>query len=68
MVSLANPIDRLDWALFSIVMLFHHWFPLLGKNENGAFILPHNIPPVFIIFAGQGGQPTPSPTVGEFRG
>ena len=61
MVSLANPIDRLDWALFSVVMLFHHWFPLLEKNENRAFILPHNIPTVFIIFAGQGGQPTPSP-------
>ena len=24
MVSLAYPIDRLDWALFSVVILFHH--------------------------------------------
>ena len=40
MVSLAYPIDRLDWALFSVVILFHqHWFPLLEENENRAFIL-----------------------------
>ena len=62
MVSLAYPIDRLDWALFSVVILFHHRFPLLETIENRSFILPQNFPAVLMIFAGQGaaGNP-PSP-------
>ena len=27
LLSLAYPIDRLDWALFSVVILFHHLVP-----------------------------------------
>ena len=32
MVSLAYPVYRLDLALLSAVILFHHWFPQLEKN------------------------------------
>ena len=58
MVSLAYPIDRLDWALFS-----------LEKFESSAFILPRSFPTVLIIFAGLGlaGSP-PLPTVGGGAG
>ena len=65
LLSLAYPIDRLDWALFSVVILFHHWFPLLEKIDNRAFSLPHNFPAVLIIFAerGRAGNP-PSPQCG----
>ena len=59
LLSLAYPIDRLDWALFSVVILFHHWFPLLEKVEIRAFILPRNFPAVLIIFTGRGGEPPP---------
>ena len=56
LLSLAYPIDRLDWSLFSVVILFHHWLiPLLEKIEIRAYILPHNFPAVLIIFAGQEG-------------
>ena len=34
------------WALFSVAILFHHWFQLLEKFENQAFILPRNLPAV----------------------
>ena len=50
LLSLAYPIDRLDWALFSVVILFHHFFPLLEKVEIRVFILPRNFPAVLIIF------------------
>ena len=59
MVSLAYPIDRLDWALFSVAILFHHLFPLLEKIEIQAFILPRNFPVVLIIFPGRGGAGNP---------
>ena len=66
LLSLAYPIDRLDWALFSVVILFHHWFPLLEKVDIRAFILPRNFPAVLIIFTGRGGagNPPPSPRGG----
>ena len=66
LLSLAYPIDRLDWALLSVVVLFHHLFPLLEKVEIRAFILPRNFPAVLIIFTGQGGagNPPPSPRAG----
>ena len=54
LLSLAYPIDRLDWALFSVVILFRHWFPLLEKAEIQALILPRNLPAVLIIFMGRG--------------
>ena len=57
LLSLAYPIDRLDWALFSVVILFHHFFPLLEKVEIRVFILPRNFPAVLIIFTGRGGEP-----------
>ena len=57
LLSLAYPIDRLDWALFSVVILFHHLFPLLEKVEIRVFILPRNFPAVLIIFTGRGGEP-----------
>ena len=63
MVSVAYPIHRLDWALFSVIILFQHWFPLLKKNENTAFILPHNFPanlPGFDDFCGAGNLPLPT--------
>ena len=62
LLSLAYPIDRLDWALFSVVILFHHLFPLLEKVEIRAFILPRNFPAVLIIFTGRGGE-LPLPAV-----
>ena len=68
MVSLACPIDRLDWALFSVVILFHHLFPLLEKVEIRAFILPSNFPFFLIIFTGRDeeGNPTlPTHSEGE---
>ena len=65
LLSLAYPIDRLDWALFSVVILFHHWFPLLEKVEIWAFILPRNFPVVLIIFTGRGGAGDPPPPRGE---
>ena len=58
LLSLAYPIDRLDLALFSVVILFHHWLPLLEKVEIQAFIFPRNFPAVLIIFTGRGGEPT----------
>ena len=54
-LSLAYLIDRLDWALFSVVILFHQFFPLLEKVEIRVFILPRNFPAVLIIFTGRGG-------------
>ena len=42
LLPLAYPIDRLDWSLFHVVILFHHWYPLLEKLEIWAFILPCN--------------------------
>ena len=65
LLSLAYPIDRLDWALFSVVILFHHWFPLLEKVEIWAFILPRNFPAVLSIFTGRGGEPHPPHSVGR---
>ena len=59
LLSLAYPIDRLDWALFSVVILFHHFFPLLEKVEIRVFILPRNFPAVLIIFTGRGGAGNP---------
>ena len=59
LLSLAYPIDRLDWALFSVVILFHHLFPLLEKVEIRVFILPRNFPAVLIIFTGRGGAGNP---------
>ena len=59
LLSLAYPIDRLDWALFSVVILFHHLFPLLEKVEILVFILPRNFPAVLIIFTGRGGAGNP---------
>ena len=70
LLSLAYPIDRLDWALFSVVILFHHLFPLLEKVEIRAFILPRNFPAVLIIFMGRGGSgrgTPPSPQRGAGR-
>ena len=61
LLSLAYPIDRLDWALFSVVILFHHWFPLLEKAGIRAFILPRNFSAVLIIFTGRDGEPPPFP-------
>ena len=40
--------------MFSLVILFHHWFPLLEKVEIRAFILPRNFPAILIIFTGRG--------------
>ena len=48
--------------MFSVVILFHHWFHLLEKVEIRAFILPRKFPAVLIIFMGRGG-PNPLPTV-----
>ena len=59
LLSLAYPIDRLDWALFSVVILFRHLFPLLEKGEIRVFILPRNFPAVLIIFTGRGGAGNP---------
>ena len=72
MVTLAYPVNRLDWALFSAVILFHHWFSLslLEKVENWTFILPCNFPVVLIIFAGPSGagnQLPSSPKCGAGR-
>ena len=69
LLSLAYPIDRLDWALFSVVILSHHLFPLLEKVEIRAFILPRNFPAVLIIFTGRGGAGNPpSPRCGAGQG
>ena len=40
MVSFAYPIDRLDWALFSFVILCYQWFPLLEYWESGLYFAP----------------------------
>ena len=45
--------------MFSAVILFHHWFPLLEKIEIRAYILPCNFPAVLIIFTGRGGAGNP---------
>ena len=63
--SCIYPIDRLDWALFSVVLLFHHLFPLLEKVEIRAFILPRNFPAVLIIFTGRGREPPPPHSAGR---
>ena len=46
----------MDWSLFSAVILFYHWFPLLEKVKIQAFILPATL----IIFTGPGGAGRPS--------
>ena len=46
-------------ALFSVVVIFHHLFPLLEKVEIRAFSLPRNFPAGLIIFMGQGGAGNP---------
>ena len=70
MMSLAYPVDRLDWALFnvqcwnivpSLVSSFEK------KIENQAFILPCNLPAFLIIFAGWDGAGNPPPTCGAGR-
>ena len=69
LLSLAHPIDRLDWALSSVVILFHHLFPLLEKVEIQAFSLPRDFPAVLIIFTGRAGaENPPSPQRGAGRG
>ena len=68
LLSLAYPIDRLDWALLSVVILFHHLFPLLQKVEIRAFILPRNFPAVLIIFTGRGGAGNSPPPHSAGRG
>ena len=60
MVSLTNPVERLDWTLLRVVIFFHHWFPLLEKFENQTFILPRNFPAVFIILRGGASNVHPS--------
>ena len=45
--------------MFSVVILFHHFFPLLEKVEIRVFILPRNFPAVLIIFTGRGGAGNP---------
>ena len=54
--------------MFSVVILFHHFFPLLEKVEIRVFILPRNFPAVLIIFTGRGREPLPSPQRGAGRG
>ena len=50
--------------MFSVVILFHHWFPLVQKVEILAFIVPRNFPAVLIIFTGRVGAGNPPlPTV-----
>ena len=68
LLSLAYPIDRLDWALFSVVILFNHLFPLLEKFEIRVFILPCNFPAVLIIFTGRGGAGNSPPPHSAGRG
>ena len=58
LLSLAYPIDRLDWALFTVVTLFHHWLPLLNEFENRAFILPRNFPRFWSFLRGGAGSPS----------
>ena len=67
LLFLAYSIDRLNWALFSVVILFQHLFPLSEKVEIRAFILPHNFPVLLITFTGRG-IPPPSPQCGAGRG
>ena len=45
MVSLAYPIDKLDWAFFSVVILSQHWFPLLEKHWESGFYFAPQLPP-----------------------
>ena len=52
--------------MFSVVILFHHLFPLLEKVEIRAFILPRNFPAVLIIFTGRGGAGNPPSPQGGF--
>ena len=66
MASLTYPVYRLDLALLSAVVLFHHWFPQLEKIDNSTFILPRNFPAVLIIFVSWGGE-LPSPQYGASR-
>ena len=66
LLSLAYLIDRMDWTLFNVVILFHHLFPLLKKVEIRAFILPRNFPAVLIIFTGRGAAGNPPFPVERF--
>ena len=54
------------------IILFHHWFLILEKFENGAFFLPRNFPTILIILrgrAGRGGAGShPLPTVRDWAG
>ena len=58
-MSFAYPVYRLDWALSSVAIFFHYYFPLLERFENVTFILPHHFPAALINFAGRGGDTPP---------
>ena len=40
MVSLAYTIGRQNWAIFSVLILFHHWFPHWKKLRIGPLFYP----------------------------
>ena len=68
-MSLAYPLQGWVGALFSVAILFHHYFPLLERFENVTFFLPRHFPADLIIFAGGAGRGTPpSPQCGAGRG
>ena len=65
MISLAYPIDRLDLALFSVVILMlHHWFPQMEKNWVTGF--PRSIDH-FCRAGGAGNLPFPTVRGGAGR-
>ena len=51
LLSLANPIDRLDWALFIVVILFHHIGFLYWRNLRfGSLLCPATSPRFWSFF------------------
>ena len=68
LLSLAYPIGRLDWAVFSGVILFHHIGLLYWRNLSfGPLFRPATSPQFWSFLrdgAGRGGTPPSSPRRG----
>ena len=67
LLSLAYPIDRLDWALFIVVILFHHIGFLYWRNWDLGLYFAPQLPRGFDHFYRTGRGTSPSPQCGAGR-
>ena len=67
LLSPAYPIDRLDRALFSVVILFHHIGFLYWRNLKFGPLFCLQLPRGFDHFSRRGGEPPPPHSAGRGR-